>query len=248
VLGLAYFGAPGLPLYLERIPLEYFAKAMTWLDGRPEADATKLAVMGGSRGGELALLLGATYSRIKAVVAYVPSGVLWGASNGSSNVASWTLAGADLPYVPFDFSAATESKDSDGTLLLAEAPAFLQSLKEASPSVLDAATTRVEKTQGPILMLGGQDDQLWASCTLAQFAMGRLNTSGHAATYHDALVCYPSTGHNISFPGLSTIGTYRTPDPYGNDDLLLGGTPPGVAHASRDSDDRIEALLHDALK
>src|SRR5262249_29842841 len=88
-LGLAYFAATGLPAFLERIPLEYFQTAMTWLAARPEVDASRVAVMGGSRGGELALLLGATYPWVKAVVAYVPSGVLWGAPAGAGEVASW---------------------------------------------------------------------------------------------------------------------------------------------------------------
>ena len=30
-LALAYFGMPGLPRTFERIPLEYFAKALSWL-------------------------------------------------------------------------------------------------------------------------------------------------------------------------------------------------------------------------
>ena len=34
VLALAYFGAPGLPPQLERIPLEYFQRALTWLAKR----------------------------------------------------------------------------------------------------------------------------------------------------------------------------------------------------------------------
>ena len=247
VLGLAYFGVPGLPQYLEQIPLEYFQTAETWLAARPEADASKIAVMGGSRGGELALLLGATYPWVKAVVAYLPSGVLWGAPTGLSEVASWTLGGKDLPFVPFT-GTVTYSKDTDGTTLLTEAPAFIQSIHDASPDVLAAATTAVDKTQGPVLMLGGADDQLWASCDLQKIAMDRLTATGHASTYADAFVCYPDDGHDISFPGLSTVGGYRVPDPYGNDDLLLGGTAAGIARASRDADDRVAAFLQAALR
>lgn len=252
VLGLAYFGAPGLPQTLSRIPLEYFQTAIQWLKARPEVDPARLAVMGASRGGELALLLGATFPSVKAVVAFAPSGVLW-PQVGGGQIAAWTLAGKDLPFVPAPFNAQpTFSTDQDGTTLVAEAPMFLKALQEASAAEIDAATIRVEKTQGPILMLGGADDQLWQACQLAKIAMDRLNASGHAAQYGDQLVCYPSAGHVIYFPGESTLEAYRVPFPssssFGNDDLLLGGTPAGIAHASRHADDQVEKFLAHAFQ
>ena len=55
VLALAYFGEPGLPPALEKIPLEYFQRALVWLGKQPEADPKRLTAIGTSRGGELAL-------------------------------------------------------------------------------------------------------------------------------------------------------------------------------------------------
>src|SRR5918999_3317438 len=73
-LALAYFGLDGLPRELVEIPLEYFEGAIAWLGGHPEVDAGRVAVVGNSKGGELALLLGATYPReVGAVVGYAPS-------------------------------------------------------------------------------------------------------------------------------------------------------------------------------
>ncbi|MEW6212266.1 MAG: acyl-CoA thioesterase/BAAT N-terminal domain-containing protein, partial [Acidobacteriota bacterium] len=76
-LALAYFGMEGLPKTLELIPLEYLKKGTDWLAAQPSVDRARLAVMGGSKGGELALLLAATFPELKAVVAYVPSGLVW---------------------------------------------------------------------------------------------------------------------------------------------------------------------------
>jgi dienelactone hydrolase len=76
-LALAYCGIAPLPPGLEEIPLEYFSTAMHWLQRQAGVQPQALAVLGASRGGELALLFGATFSEIRAVVAYVPSGVLW---------------------------------------------------------------------------------------------------------------------------------------------------------------------------
>lgn len=64
-LGLAYFNEPGLPDKLERIPLEYFTKAINWLRGKPEGDSRRVVVWGVSRGSEAALLLGASYPLLR---------------------------------------------------------------------------------------------------------------------------------------------------------------------------------------
>src|SRR5215831_7035190 len=55
-LALAYFGVEGLPPALVRIPLEYFDKAIRWCQSRRDLRPNAIAVAGGSRGGELALL------------------------------------------------------------------------------------------------------------------------------------------------------------------------------------------------
>jgi pimeloyl-ACP methyl ester carboxylesterase len=74
LLALTYFRAPGLPRQLTGIPLEYFARAIAWLRTQPEADSDRILVVGHSRGGELALLLGATYpAAVNGVIALVPS-------------------------------------------------------------------------------------------------------------------------------------------------------------------------------
>ena len=88
VLQLAYFAAPGLPRELRAIPLEYFARALRWLHSRPGVD--DVVVVGASRGGELALLVGSTYpALVQAVAAYAPGyAVVPG---------SWTRGGEPVP-------------------------------------------------------------------------------------------------------------------------------------------------------
>jgi BAAT / Acyl-CoA thioester hydrolase C terminal len=74
---LAYFYMGSLPDRLAGIPLEYFGDAIRWLQDQPSVRGDRLGVIGTSRGGELALLLGAHYPDLAAVVSYVGSGLVF---------------------------------------------------------------------------------------------------------------------------------------------------------------------------
>jgi dienelactone hydrolase len=246
---VAYFGETGLPALLEKIPLEYFDQAHTWLASRPEADAARVAVMGGSRGGELALLLGATFPWVKAVVAKLPSGVSWGAPQWSGpELASWTYQSQGLPFVTSVPATPTTSEDVDGTMLYHYRGTFETAIAAATPEELDLATARVDKAEGPVLMLAGADDQLWPACDLGKLAFQRLESSGHVAKYADEIVCYPDAGHNVGTPGSSTLEAHRAFHPITKEWLALGGTAAGIAHASRQADQKIKTFLEQALK
>jgi acetyl esterase/lipase len=96
-LALAYFRAEHLPPDLTEIPLEYFETAIRWLGRQPSVAAGGLGVVGRSRGGELALLLAATFPEITAVVGYVPSGVVHAGIRRLARRGSRTALGLDLP-------------------------------------------------------------------------------------------------------------------------------------------------------
>lgn len=91
VFALAYFGVEGLPRSLENIPLEYFGTALDWMLAQPSVDAAHIGVLGASRGAELALLLGSMIPQIRAVVAYMPSNVVWGGCCDRRDAPSWTI-------------------------------------------------------------------------------------------------------------------------------------------------------------
>ena len=95
-LSLAYFGLPGLPPALSKIPLEYFKQALQWLAAQPGVDATRLTVLGSSRGGEAALILGAIYPEyVDSVIGLVPSSRV----TGGVPHPDWMLEGKALPFV-----------------------------------------------------------------------------------------------------------------------------------------------------
>jgi len=245
-LGLAYFGQAGVPATLAHVPLEYFGTAFAWVAKQPSVAPGKLVVMGGSRGGELALILGANFpQQVTAVVAQLPSGLVWpGIDSTFTPVGAWTLAGNELPYVAA-WGDGTTVHEPDGINAFSETPAFHASIAASSQSELDAATTHVENTNGPILMIAGAADDLWPACDLSKYAMDRLTSSGHATKYGDALLCYPDAGHNIDAftVGVPTTTAMHTSTPVNGAFLALGGTPEGIAHATRDADDKVRVFL-----
>ncbi len=244
-LGVAYFGAPGLPSTLASVPLEYFETAHQWLAKRPGVDANRVGVTGGSRGGELALLLAATFPWVKAAVSELTSGVVWGALSGSGP--AWTYQNVGLPDMPSALVQPTTSVDSDGMTLLHYRPTFEASMKLATPAQLDAATIKVENAQGPILMIGGSDDQLWPACDLAQPAWQRLVSSGHSKQYADELLCLQDAGHSDLRPGSPTVGGHRAYHSGLKQWLALGGTPEGVGRGQRLADTKTRAFFASAL-
>jgi dienelactone hydrolase len=215
-LALAYFHYEDLPPMLEAIPLEYFQRGLGWLSKRPEVSGEHLAVMGTSRGGELALQLGSMFPIIGAVVAYVPASVRFLACCGDTRVPyAWTWGGRPLPYLM---------------------PRFGRN----SPMGHDAAI-EVERTHGPILMISGEDDHLWQSWEMADEVLSRLKRSHF--TYSFENLKYPHAGHAAGRPDIRPAWHAATRHPISGRMNDLGGSPKGDAESSMDSMPKVLAFL-----
>ena len=240
-LALAYFDEPGLPIDLEEIPLEYFETALDYMASRPDVDGDNIGVIGGSRGGELSLMLGARFSQVKAVVAEVPSGVRWGAVM-SLNASGWSYMGMPLPYMSDNTGGSWVSEMlPDGSTGFRSTPVFDVALANSDPATIAAATIPVEQGQTPYLMLAGDDDGVWPSCAMAQISMDRLIEAGHEQIFADELICFEDAGHHAPFPGWPTTDSYAI-DAFGTT-LILGGTPKGIAHMQRDGLEKVKSFL-----
>jgi len=239
-LALAYFGAPGLPPTLARIPLEYFDTALDWLRTRQELRAERVGVVGSSRGAELALLLGTRTPRFGAVVAYAPSSVLWGGVNSSAP--AWTSGGADLPAMP-DRTSPEQQVAAESSDPLVAAPLYLANLADAA--TIEACAIPVGRIAGPALLISGEDDALWPSALMGDMVLERLRRAGHP--YPDTHLRYPDAGHLVGYPYLPTTVNARRHPAVGRA-LAYGGTPAGAARANADSWPRVLAFLRDTLR
>lgn len=189
---LAYFGIETLPKALAEIPLEYFAKSIAWLKTQPSVNPDRIVVLGASRGGELALLLGATYPQeIKGVIAYVPSSVAIQSVQGPS---SWTLGGKPVPFLRVPFTPECSSFTSK------KPPVLNCDFQKAldHQAAVAAASIAVEKINGPVLLISGTQDQLWPSSRYSDMVVARLKTNNFPFAYEH--LRYEGAGHFIGIP------------------------------------------------
>lgn len=229
-----YYGSDGLPPEYMRIPLEYFGTALDWLGARPEVDSNRLAVIGLSRGGELALLAGSRFQTVKAVVSISGSGVVFNglpANPRDSRVDTpWTYQGEPLPFV--------ERKDSFGFVLQAIMSGFtgkpLSTLRTYENGMKDTAavenaTVEVEKINGPVLLVSGGADKVWPSCALSRIAADRLKANDHNGPVKQLV--HEKAGHGFSLPYCPTTSGRAKPSPQGSG-LDFGGEPEANAKAN----------------
>ena len=227
VLAMSFFRGPGQRTQLALIPLEVFDSALDWLREQPLIDASRLAVVGMSKGAEAALLVAANRSDLVAVVAAAPSSAAWPGFDWSKfrglKESSWSLNGKGLPTLPygrFSWSKGVRSIYEDGLAAASEHP---------------EAMIPVERSEAAMLLICGGKDQVWPSCTMAEQVASRARKHGGSVT----ILSYPDADH----------GVFASPLEAGNSPRRFGfGRPaPGNAAAQADSWPRVLAFLQKCL-
>ena len=251
VLSLGYFATDGLQPNLNRIPLEYFGTAISWLGQQASVDSARIGVLGQSRGAELALVLGATFPSLHAVVAYVPSHVAWpGTLGDSTRAAAWTIAGKPVPTIDHLESAAAVARYAGcPSAPTCSAPLtlhqFLALLDDSNAAA--RAEIPVERIRGGVFLLSGHEDGLWPSKLMAERIVARLRK--HGFKYPVEHKSYAGAGHAIGRPYFSTPYVARARQhPITGRMVTQGGTPEGTALASEDSWPRVLAFLDAQLR
>lgn len=94
-MGYFKFSKETLKQNLHEIRIEKVSEALDYIKRNPQADSTQIALLGISKGAELALLVASLNRDVKAVVAHLPSHVVWyglGKWKGLKE-SSWTYQG-----------------------------------------------------------------------------------------------------------------------------------------------------------
>lgn len=242
---VAYFKMPGLPQTLENIPVETVGKAIREIARRADVDANRIAVLGASKGGELALLVASTYPQVHAVVADVPSPFAWqGIAQGPGPAtSSWTVGGKPVAFVHYSSTMGQVF----GAAFMTRQPLDLRKGYDAAmqenKAEIPGAMFHLENIRGPVLMLAAGDDQIWDSVAQSQIGMAYLQAHHHP--YADEFLQYPGAGHIFL---LASSEHPMTQVPMGPLTMLLGGTPQANVNAAEQAWPKVFTFLQNALQ
>lgn len=167
-LAVGYFGCKNTPAILDKIAIEDIHNAIEEAVKNKKIDKKKIAIVGGSRGGDLALLLGSYYKDIKCVIGLVSSHTVFPGQTQEFNSSCWTYDGKELPFVPVNDESVPflMKRDLRG--------AFEAMLKD---TVAEAkALIKVENIKAPILLLSATKDEICPSTPMAKKIIDRLKT------------------------------------------------------------------------
>jgi uncharacterized protein len=219
VLGLPYYSPdwngrgsqfPRLPAAFSNIPVETVERARDWLRRRADVRSDAVGVYGVSKGAELALLAGTLIDGFAAIVAIVPSDVVWegwgpGTQPGGSSSFSWR--GEPLPFVPYVGMNEELAKFSDRTARPRLRLPHDRGRHEA-PDRAVRARIAVERIDEPVLVAGGDADQTWNSGEMAQAIAERRAEAG----LETVALIFTDAGHGLAGTGDAITGQFTQGD------------------------------------
>ncbi len=174
-LAVAYFGEAGIPQAMDRISLEGVYAAIIEAAKDHKINRKCIALIGGSKGAELALVMASRYPDIKSVVGIVPGNAVFAGHTIALNTSSFTSNGEQLPFVPVPWSAVPD-------LIKGDKRAAWDDMLKDEEAVAKAAIP-VEKINGPIFLLSATRDEFWPSAEMSEAIIHRLRK--HSFRFHN---------------------------------------------------------------
>ena len=180
LLALGYFGTPNSPEKLDRISLDGVHAAILKAAQDPRVDGRCIAIVGGSRGAELALLLASHYPDIKAVVAIVPGSAVFPSLTDAMTTPGFSLNDQSLPFVPMTWGATPD-------LLVGNLRGAFETIMR-DEAAMQRAAIAVEKINGPVQFVSASRDEMWPSKEMADAMMQRLESNAFRHPFEHLVV------------------------------------------------------------
>ena len=236
VLALRWFGVEDRPAHMVNVELNDIDCAVTRMINNEFVVGDKIAVIGLSRGAELALEVAAHNANVGLTIALSPSSIRQAGmgENYSFKDPAWVRNGEPLEWV--------RGGNGFGMLLL-----FLSSVIRRKPmrqtrgflgalnknvEAVERSTIQVENCKGPMTLIVGDDDGLWPSQEYADRIAGRLKELDWPGTVR--VECVPGAGHFVGFPyALPTLPPMRILKPASALAFDFGGSVAANADAAR---------------
>jgi dienelactone hydrolase len=225
---------PTLPAAFADIPVERLQQAHDWLTQQPGVEASRIGVIGTSKGAEFALLAATRMPWIKSVVAVVPSDVVWegwGPGTEPGKRSSFAWRGEPLAFVPYKDFDKEFAGFATGAEVRIRRPQ--DAGRAAHPERVAPARIPVEAITAPVMVIGGGDDQVWDSGGMAE----NIATARRAAGRETVVLVYPQAGHALGTTGWAPTTQYNAGP------MKIGGTPEANARAQADAFSKTFAFL-----
>ncbi|EZH65688.1 hypothetical protein DH09_12610 [Bacillaceae bacterium JMAK1] len=248
VMALAYFGKAGLPKGIVNIPLEYVDDAFTYLKKKTIVDNERLAMIGHSRGSELALLYASTYSSLKAVIGVAPSAVQFSGIQNFQPVAkpAWTYNGQ-----PFSFFAAKQTFSDMlsffGHMITRKPFKGLEAMERnlADQKLYEEHLIPVEKIDASVMLVAGTDDQVQPAVFFSELMEKKLQD--HHDRTKNRVIIHEGAGHFSAFPSHLPHLPQTLGDTNAAMTMIFGGTREMNAEATNKSWEETLTFLEESL-
>ncbi|XP_039739673.1 peroxisomal succinyl-coenzyme A thioesterase [Pteropus medius] len=179
ILALAYYNFKDLPKKFNSINISYFEEALCYM--LQYSQVPGIGLLGISVGADICLSMASFLKNVSATVSI----------NGSGFSGNKAISYKENYVLPLGYDPRRIKVSFSGLL------GIVDLMNDSVGGCENPSTIPMEKAQGPILFIVGQDDHNWRSESYAEIASERFQAHGKEKPQ---IISYPGTGHYIEPP------------------------------------------------
>lgn len=175
ILTIGYFGMEGTPSKLDRISLDAIHAVIQETVQHAKINKDCVALMGGSKGAELALSLASYFDSYSSAIAFVPGHSIFASLTDAMVTSSFSLNQEPLDFVPVKWNAAP-------ALIKGDLRGAFEKMLEDKEAV-ERARINIENIKGSILLLSATQDEMWPSSEMSEEMIQTLSENDFPYEY-----------------------------------------------------------------